>query len=115
MDVFIFFILLSLILSIFFAWFFYNKSNHDEKKLMIEQGGDFNERQFFPKEKYYKYVWLKLGILILGISVGLLIIGIFSSFNIELSDSFYPGIIGLCGGGAIVFSHYLVKKDKSKS
>lgn len=115
MDVFIFIIFLSLILSIFFAWFFYNKSNHEQKTLIIEQGGDFSGTQFFPKQNSFKYVWLKLGILVVGISIGLVIIALISNLDGHLNGTIYPGIIGLCGGGAMVFSHYLVKKDKLKS
>lgn len=108
-------IVLSLILSAFFAWFFYNKSRHEERKLMIQQGGDFSDNQFFPKENAFKYVWLKLGILVVGIGTGLMIIAIVSNLDVHLNGAIYPGIIGLCGGGAMIFSHYLVKKDKSKS
>ena len=115
MDVFIFIILLSLILSAFFTWFFYDKSRHDERKLMIQQGGDLSENLFLPKENSLKYVWLKLGILVVGIGIGLMIIAIVSNLSVDIHGAFYPGIIGLCGGGAMIFSHYLVKKDKLKS
>ena len=115
MDVFIFIILLSLILSAFFAWFFYDKSRHDERKLMIQQGGDFSDNLLFPKENSLKYVWLKLGILVVGIGIGLMVIAFVSNLTVHINGAFYPGIIGLCGGAAMIFSHYLVKKDKSKS
>ena len=108
-------IVLSLILSAFFAWFFYNRSRHEERKLMIQQGGDFSGNQFFPKENSFKYLWLKLGILVVGIAIGMVIIGIISNLDVHLNGIIYPGIIGLFGGGAMIFSHYLVKKDQSKS
>ena len=115
MYLFNYIIFLSLIVSAFFAWFFYNKSRHEERKLMIQQGGDFSGNQFFPKENAFKYLWLKLGILVVGIGIGLMIIAIVSNLTVYLNGAFYPGIIGLCGGGAMIFSHYLVKKDKSKN
>lgn len=114
MDVYIFIIFLSLILSLFFAWYFYNRSRHEERSLMIQQGGDFSGSQFFAKETSFKYVWLKLGILVIGIGIGLVIIALISQYDRYLSGTIYPGIIGLCGGTAMVFSHYLVKKDKAK-
>ena len=115
MHITIFILFLSLILSAFFAWFFYNRSRHEERKMIIQQGGDFSESQFPPKENSYKYVWLKLGILVVGICIGMITLGIISNLDVRLNGIIYPGIIGLCGGGAMIFSHYLVKKDKSKN
>lgn len=82
---------------------------------MIQQGGDFSENLFFPKENSFKYVWLNLGILVVGIGIGLIIIGIISTLDVHLDGIMYPGIIGLCGGGAMIISHYLVRKDKLKN
>ena len=82
---------------------------------MIQQGGDFSGNLFFSKENSFKYVWLKLGILVVGISIGLVIISIISHLEVNLNGAIYPGIIGLCGGTAMIFSHYLVKKDKAKN
>lgn len=115
MLVFNYIVVLCLILSVFFAWFFYNRSRHEERKLMIQQGGDFSGNQFFPKENALKYVWLKLGILVVGIGIGLVITALISNLDFYLNGAIYPGIIGLCGGGAMIFSHYLVKRDKLKS
>ena len=44
---------------------------------------------------------------------GLVKIDLISNLDVHLDGLIYPGIIGLCGGGAMIFCHYLLKKDKS--
>ena len=45
--------------------------------------------------------------------IGLVTIALISNLDVHLDGLIYPGIIGLCGGGAMIFSHYLEKKDKN--
>ena len=62
-------ILLVLILCLFISWLFYAKARHAERLLMIEKGIDANE--VLKNSNGFKFPWLKLGFLILGLSLGL--------------------------------------------
>ena len=60
---------------------------------MIQQGGEFSKNLFFPKENSYKYFWLKLGILVVGMGIGLVTIALISNLDVHLDGLIYPGII----------------------
>lgn len=110
---FLFIICILFLLCVFFAWYFYNKSKHEERKLLIQQG--MNVRDAFPKDRMFKTFWLKLGVLVLGLSIGLIIISVLVNLNmIGRSDAIYPAILGVCGGGALVISHHMENNKKSK-
>ncbi|MEO6845019.1 MAG: DUF6249 domain-containing protein [Ginsengibacter sp.] len=112
MSAILYFILcLSFLLCIFFAWFFYNKSKHEERKLLIQQGVDINDS--LPKDKWFKTFWLKIGMVVFGLSIGLIIISILVNLNLTgRSDAIYPAILGVCGSGALIISHYMENNKK---
>lgn len=113
-SIFYFILQISFLLCLFFAWFFYNKSKHEERKLLIQQGINLND-PLLNKGKSLKAFWLKIGMVVLGLGIGLIIISILVNLNvIGHSDGIFPGILAICGGGALIISHYMEKNDKSK-
>ena len=110
---FLFIICICFLLCVFFAWYFYNKSKHEERKLLIQQGVDINDS--LPKDKWFKTFWLKIGMVVFGLSIGLIIISILVNLNLTgRSDAIYPAILGVCGSGALIISHYMENNKKSK-
>ena len=62
-------IVVAFIIACFFAWFFTQKSKEDERRLLIEKGYSPSE---LPDRKSwnFSFPWLKIGVLIISISVG---------------------------------------------
>lgn len=99
----IFIVFLSFALCLFLAWFFTHKAKHQERLLMIEKGMNPDE----AAEKWsFKSGFLKLGIVIIGLSIGLLIIGLLANFKSLGESGVTPiAILGLCGGGAMILAN----------
>ncbi len=97
---------LAFITCLFFVWFFSHRANHKERLMMIEKGFDIEERS---KKKGIGFPWLKLGIIIIGLSVGLLIITLLASLKLlDKGGNALPlAILGLCGGTAMVIANNL--------
>jgi hypothetical protein len=90
----------------FFGWYFYNKSKHEERKLLIEKG--INPEQFSSSFKSFRFPWLKLGIVVVGLGVGLLVLALLVDLHVTgQSDAIYPAVLCLCGGGSLVIANYL--------
>jgi hypothetical protein len=96
-------------ICIFLAWFFTHKARHQERMLMIEKGMNPNEE--LNKEGGLKSIMVKLGILIIGLSIGLAIIAILVQFNsLGRSNAVPMSILGGCGGIALVIANRLPAK-----
>ncbi|MES2374193.1 MAG: DUF6249 domain-containing protein [Bacteroidota bacterium] len=104
---------LAFIICLFFVWFFSHRANHKERLMMIEKGIDAEEQA--KRKDRSGFSWLKLGILVIGLSVGLLIITILVSLNLlDKGGNALPlAILGLCGGTAMVIANTL-GSSKSK-
>ena len=115
--IFYFIICICFLLCLFFAWFFHNRSNHEERKLLIQQGISLTDP--LPdknKRNWLKTFWLKIGMVVLGLSIGLIVIAILVNLNIiGHSDAIFPGILGICGGGALIISHYMESKTNQNN
>lgn len=101
-----------LIMCIFFSWLFYNKARHAERLLLIEKGINIDEQ--IKKEKPFTMPWLKFGIIVIGLSIGLTLIAIVMTVYGQslLSTPFPIAILGLCGGASFIIAHYIGKKAK---
>ena len=102
-------IFLAFLVAIFLAWYFTHKSREKERMLLIEKGLEV------PEDKggwnfSFRFPWLKLGVLITAISVGL-IIGIILN-EITGERQFPPVMMLLFGGIGMIIAHYVGKKDK---
>lgn len=96
-------------ICIFLGWFFTHKASRKERLMMIEKGINPNDVQ--QKGTDMKLSFLKIGIVIIGLSVGLGIIGILVELNALGSSNAFPlAILGASGGLALVIASRLSSK-----
>jgi|GEM_PF-3888803 len=95
------------------GWIYYSKARHEERKLWIEQGQNPNDHE--EKKETSSDIWLKLGIVVASLGVGLLIITLLINFDsIGHSDAVFPAILCICGGAGLLLAHYLGQRNKTK-
>lgn len=106
---------IAFIICVFLAWFFSHKARHKERMMMIEKGLNIDELSKKEEGKIIRFPWLKLGVVILGLSVGLLIIALLVALNVlDKGGNALPlSILGICGGISFIIANYL-KNSKSK-
>ncbi|WP_299288359.1 DUF6249 domain-containing protein [uncultured Mucilaginibacter sp.] len=98
-------------ICIFLAWYFTHKARHQERLMMIEKG--MNPIEELNKESAVKSALFKLGIVIIGLSIGLAIIGILVEFHsLGRSNATPMSILGICGGAALVIANRLSSTKK---
>src|SRR5690606_4266036 len=100
-------VLISFIVCLFMAWFFSHKARHRERMLMIEKGIDDKMTEHPNKGKS---VILKIGIIIIGLSIGLVIISILDSIQVLSGDIIPLAILGFCGGISLLISNNVGSK-----
>ena len=105
--------------AILLAWIFYLKARNKERMALIEKGADVSEI-YSKQEVTSHFPWLKLGIIITGISIGVLLeILLFIMFpdNAMISEGVYVLMIVLgffFGGIAMIISHFIDKPRKKE-
>ncbi len=113
---------IAFIICLFLAWFFSHKAKHKERMLMIEKGRNVDElskkETGFDKplrEEISRFPWLKLGVVITGLSVGLLIVGVLAKLDLlhKVGGALPLSILGICGGVSFIIANYL-NNGKSK-
>lgn len=102
---------LALVVCIFLVWFYSHRAKHKERLMMLEKGMDPNS--FFTEKKLFKFPWLKIGIVIIGLSVGLMIIALLASLkSLDQGGNALPlAILGLCGGISMVIANRFNKSN----
>lgn len=96
---------------IFFGWYFYLQARNKERIALIEKNADVAE--IFKKREFnFKFPWFKLGMIVLGMGLGVLISAILVSSG---QFSGVPGDIILLGclmsfGGLGLIIAYLIEK-----
>lgn len=93
-----------LMVCLFISGIFYFKAKHNEKMLLIEKG--LTDTQT-TKRKTNSL--LKTGIIIIGISIGLIINTVVDDFHVH--DAMLIAVIGICGGVSMIIANRLDKKD----
>lgn len=108
-------ITVSLIAAFFFAWFFYQQARNKERMVLIERGESLDE--IFAKQRKsqvrFSFPWLKLGNVILGLSLGFGLISVYfmKSHDHELFQGFFiTFIIGMSLGVPMIVNHLIQKK-----
>lgn len=101
-------IFLAFLTAGFLAWYFSHKSREKERMLLIEKGLEVPEQKNGWNFSF-RFPWLKLGILITAIAVGL-IIGITINEMTDYSE-FPPIMMLLFGGIGMIIAHYVGQKD----
>jgi uncharacterized membrane protein len=101
-------IFLAFLTAGFLAWYFSHKSREKERMLLIEKGLDVPEQKN-GWDFSFRFPWLKLGILITAIAVGLII----GNTIYEITDNreIAPIMMLLFGGIGMIVAHYVGKKD----
>ncbi len=102
-----------LIIALFFAWFFRQQAINKERLILIEKGENLDEL-FDKKEKRSSFPWLKLGILITGLSIGFLGQGFLVNKNVTGNEPLYLFVLGFCGGVSMIIAHYVDKRQKKE-
>ncbi|WP_293946923.1 MULTISPECIES: DUF6249 domain-containing protein [unclassified Sphingobacterium] len=95
-----------LLLFGFLTWYFSHRARHKERLLRIEKGiPPIQERTDTP------FPWLKLGVVVLGLGVGLLLIAILANNGLLKGPGSLPiSILAICGGLSLVIANYIGKK-----
>ena len=100
--------------SIFFGWYFFLQARNKERMALIERDKDVSEI-YAKREIKFRFPWLKLGMLVTGIGVGLTIVSLLAlnpTWNdlLRRTDGMVvAALILLCGGISMVISHYIDK------
>ena len=106
MSIFAFFILLAFIICIFLAWFFSHRAKHKERMMLIEKGLATEEKT--NDERSFSFPWLKVGIIILGLGIGLMVRSILAMAGWLKNEAVLPlGILVVCGGVSMVIANYI--------
>ena len=99
---------------VFFTWFFIHRARTKERLLLIEKGIDLSS---LPKSGQFKanfnFPWLKIGIMITSISVGMLLSVILLLNNVTNLDILHPTLMFAFGGIGMILAHY-IDKPKAK-
>jgi len=106
MTIFAFFILLAFIICIFLAWFFSHRAKHKERMMLIEKGLATEEK--VKEGSHFSFPWLKVGIIIVGLGIGLTIISFMAMSGWLQNASVMPlAILVVCGGISMVVANYI--------
>ncbi len=103
-----------LVACIFLVWFFSHRAKHKERLMMMEKGLDISASK--DNRRGPGFPWQKIGVIIIGLSIGLVIISILASLTIldEGGNALPLAILGICGGIAMVIANRM-GNDKSQS
>lgn len=102
-------VFLGFLAAAFFAWYFTHKAREKERMLLIEKGLDV------PEDKggwsfSFKFPWLKMGIVVTGLSFGLLLGSVLREVISSRID-FEPLLMFMFGGIGMIIAHYIDRKD----
>jgi hypothetical protein len=98
----IFTLIAILLICICVSAIFYFKAKHKEKLMLIEKG-------MTDTPIHNGNTLLKTGIIIIGLSVGLIINTIIDKFHVH--DAILIAVIGICGGISMIIANRLDKKE----
>ncbi len=103
-------IIVTLIICLFFVWFFSHKAKHQEKMLRIEMG--ITETTKASEKNVFSHLWLKLAFLVIGQGLALLIISILASLKWLNNDALTIATFVLMGGFSMLVAHRVVSKKQ---
>ena len=97
--------------AIFGIFYLYITARNKERLSMIEKGADAS--MFATKRKYYAMT-LKIGMLLIGISLGILIGSLIDEYTSLPEEVGYFSMIFLFGGLALVINALMEKKESKE-
>ena len=106
------FIPLTFFAALFGIFYVYITARNKERLSMIEKGADAS--MFSTKRKYYAMT-LKLGMLLVGISLGILIGSFIDEYTTLPEEVCYFSMIFLFGGVALITNALMEKKEAKES
>lgn len=93
--------------GVFLTWFFSHKARVNERMMLIEKGMDLPARQ--PTKLFEgNFPWLRIGVVVIGIGLGLIIGEGNGSFVVTI------GSIFLCGGIGMFLANFLDRPKVQK-
>lgn len=98
--------------SIFFGWYFYLQARNKERMALIERNVDVTEI-YKKREIHFRLPWLKLGLTILGVGIGILVGPIFyySLGEPRLSmGAFVIGSMMIFGSLGLLIAYFIEKR-----
>ena len=98
--------------AIFGIFYLYITARNKERLSMIEKGADAS--MFTRKRKYYAMT-LKIGMLLIGVALGILVGSIIDQYTLLEEEVGYFSMIFLFGGLALVTNALMEKKESDKS
>jgi hypothetical protein len=108
------------ITALFFAWYFYLQARNKERMELIDRGEKLEDIFRLQQQNRFKFKfpWLKVSIVTLGMSFAFLLIGLYIFFQKnepEEAEGFYiTFLIGIFLGIAFMINHSLSKKRSKK-
>ena len=104
--------------AVLLAWYFYLQARNKERMALIEKGADVSEI-YSKQEVTFRFPWLKLGIIITGISIGVSLAVLLMILMPDNDIMSVPGplllISGvLFGGIAMIIAHFVDKPRKKE-
>jgi uncharacterized membrane protein YsdA (DUF1294 family) len=112
-DITIMLTLISLFAGVFFAWFFYLKARTKERTALIEKAAEgIDMTAIFDRKKRnwrFSFPWLKLGIIIVGICLGVAIGGLIHE-KAYVSEEVIVTFAFMFGGIGMIVAHFTDRK-----
>ena len=102
--------------GIFFAWYFYLKAKQKERLALIEKASEgIDAAKLFARPKReYRFPWLKLGILLFSITLGVSI-GIIFANTTSMDEDYIPLFGFMFGGLGMIAAHFAGKKETEQN
>ena len=107
---------ISFFTGVFFAWYYYLKAKQKERLALIDKASEgIDAAKLFARPKrQYRFPWLKLGILLFSITLGVSIGIIFA--NTTSMDADYIPLFGFMFGGlGMIAAHFAGKKEDQRN
>jgi len=96
-----------LAILLFLAWYFVNRAKTKDKQFLIEKGININDTNFRSPSQFS---WLKVGIVVTGISLALFLLLILEKFA-SIGSTFGFALILLFAGISMVIANFLGKSN----
>lgn len=104
---------LAFLTAIFLAWYFVQKSRERERHILIEKGVDISK---LPEtgafQINFRFPWLKIGVIIVSASVGILTGLVLSGLG-WTSSEIIPVLLFLFAGIGMIIAHYIDGPNES--
>ncbi len=114
-------IAVSFITALYLAWHFYQKARDKERMILIEKGEKLEDIFLIQKKNKFEFIfpWLKLGVVITGVSFSFLAIA-FLILWLEDDRELFKGflitfILGFSLGASLLVNHFISKRAKRKN